>query len=95
MAAPDSAFARYYHIAYVGSEALHLVLINSFYSDKTEPPVIVAMVFVALWTWVAVEIQMMQPYIDLVRGHSPANKSILLDYARERYIDFKRLSPPC
>ena len=49
------------------------------------------MVLVALWTWVAVEIQMMQPYIALVRGHAPAKKSILLDYTRERYTDSQHL----
>ena len=75
--APDSTFANYYHYAYVRSEALHLILMNSFCSEKTQPPVIVSMIIVALWAWVAIEIQMMQPYIDLVHGHAPAKKSIL------------------
>jgi ABC-type Na+ efflux pump permease subunit len=55
---------------------------------KILPPVILAMVIVALWAWVAIEIQIMQPYISLVHGPAPANKSILLDYTRERCVDF-------
>ena len=86
--APDSTFANYYHYAYVCSEALHLILMNSFCSEKTQPPVIVSMIIVALWASVAIEIQMMQPYIDLMRGHAPAKKSILLDYTREKCVDF-------
>ena len=48
--------------------------------------------FVALWAWVAIEIQMMQPYIDLERGNAPAEKSLLLDYTRSKYVTFLRLS---
>jgi len=56
---------------------------NYYHYAYTQPPVMAAMVFVALWTWVAIAIQMMQPYIDLVGGHAPAKRSILLDYTRE------------
>jgi Protein of unknown function (DUF3433) len=90
--APDSTFANYYHYAYVGSEDLQLILMNSFCFEKTQPPVIVSMIIVALWAAVAIEIQTMQPYIDLVHGHAPAKRSILLDYTRERCVDFQHLS---
>ena len=53
------------------------------------------MVVVALWAWVAIEIQMMQPYIDLVHGHATAKRSILLDYMWEKCMDFLHLSPSC
>ncbi|KAJ7276167.1 hypothetical protein B0H12DRAFT_1083885 [Mycena haematopus] len=48
----------------------------------TLPPVIVAAVIVALWTWTDIEIKKMQPYVDLVRGDAPPEKSLLLDYTR-------------
>jgi hypothetical protein len=48
----------------------------------TSPPVIVSMVLVALWAWVDIEIQRMQPYIDLVHGDAPPERSLLLDYTR-------------
>ncbi|KAJ7781489.1 hypothetical protein B0H16DRAFT_1498593 [Mycena metata] len=48
----------------------------------TLPPVIVAAVIVALWTWTDIEIKKMQPYVDLVRGDAPPHKSLLLDYTR-------------
>ncbi|KAJ6510035.1 hypothetical protein C8R47DRAFT_1208087 [Mycena vitilis] len=48
----------------------------------TLPPVIVAAVLVALWAWTDIEIKKMQPYVDLVRGDAPAEKSLLLDYTR-------------
>ncbi|KAF7301472.1 Non-specific serine/threonine protein kinase [Mycena indigotica] len=40
----------------------------------TLPPVIVAAVIVALWTWTDVEIKKMQPYVDLARGDAPPQK---------------------
>ncbi|KAF7352992.1 Non-specific serine/threonine protein kinase [Mycena venus] len=48
----------------------------------TLPPVIVAAVIVALWAWTDIEIKKMQPYVDLVRGDAPPEKSLLLDYTR-------------
>jgi hypothetical protein len=40
------------------------------------------MVLVALWAWTDIEIKKMQPYIDLVHGDSPPQRSLLLDYTR-------------
>jgi hypothetical protein len=40
------------------------------------------MVIVALWAWTDIEIKKMQPYIDLVHGDSPPQRSLLLDYTR-------------
>ncbi|KAG5637195.1 hypothetical protein H0H81_005408 [Sphagnurus paluster] len=48
----------------------------------TLPPVIVAAVLVAMWTWTDIEIKKMQPYVDLVHGDSPPHRSLLLDYTR-------------
>ncbi|KAJ7638599.1 hypothetical protein FB45DRAFT_827076 [Roridomyces roridus] len=48
----------------------------------TLPPVIVAAFIVALWTWTDIEIKKMQPYVELVRGDAPPEKSLLLDYTR-------------
>jgi hypothetical protein len=48
----------------------------------TLPPVIVAAVIVALWTWTDIEIKKMQPYVDLVHGDASPEKSLLLDYTR-------------
>lgn len=60
----------------VGSETsiLHYVY--------TLPPVAVASILVALWTWTDIEIKKMQPYVDLVHGDSPPHRSLLLDYTR-------------
>jgi hypothetical protein len=54
--------------------------------QQTLPPVIVAMVIVALLTWTDIEIKKMQPYIDLVHGDSPPQRSLLLDYTRTKYV---------
>ncbi|KAI0053224.1 hypothetical protein FA95DRAFT_1552731 [Auriscalpium vulgare] len=48
----------------------------------TLPSVIVAMALVGLWAWTDLEIKRMQPYVDLVHGDSPAQRSLLLDYTR-------------
>ncbi|KAF5380067.1 hypothetical protein D9615_006118 [Tricholomella constricta] len=48
----------------------------------TLPPVAVAAILVALWTWTDIEIKKMQPYVDLVHGDSPPHRSLLLDYTR-------------
>ncbi|KAG6888940.1 hypothetical protein C0995_004795 [Termitomyces sp. Mi166 len=60
----------------VGSETgvLHYVY--------TLPPVAVAAILVALWSWTDIEIKKMQPYVDLVHGDSPPHRSLLLDYTR-------------
>jgi len=48
----------------------------------TLPPVIIAMSIVTLWAWTDIEFKKMQPYIDLVHGDSPPQRSLLLDYTR-------------
>ncbi|KDQ60228.1 hypothetical protein JAAARDRAFT_32601 [Jaapia argillacea MUCL 33604] len=48
----------------------------------TAPPVAFAMVLVAAWAWTDFEIKKMQPYVDLVHGDSPPERSVLLDYTR-------------
>ncbi|KDQ22240.1 hypothetical protein PLEOSDRAFT_1086950 [Pleurotus ostreatus PC15] len=48
----------------------------------TLPPVAVAAFLVAMWTWTDIEIKKMQPYVDLVHGDSPPQRSLLLDYTR-------------
>ncbi|GLB39261.1 hypothetical protein LshimejAT787_0604230 [Lyophyllum shimeji] len=48
----------------------------------TLPPVAVASILVALWTWTDIEIKKLQPYVDLVHGDSPPHRSLLLDYTR-------------
>jgi hypothetical protein len=55
---------------------------NVMHFVYTLPPVIVAMCIVAMWAWTDLEIKKMQPYIDLVHGDSPPQKSLLLDYTR-------------
>ena len=66
-----------------------------FFCQKTIPPVIVSMVIVALWAWVDIEIQRMQPYIDLVHGNASAEKSLLLDYTRSKCVDLLILLTTC
>jgi hypothetical protein len=48
----------------------------------TFPPIIVAMIIVAVIAWTDMEIKKMQPYIDLLNGDSPPQMSLLLDYTR-------------
>ncbi|KAF9442920.1 hypothetical protein P691DRAFT_844735 [Macrolepiota fuliginosa MF-IS2] len=48
----------------------------------TFPPVIIAAIFVAVWTWTDIEIKKMQPYVDLIQGDTPPHQSLLLDYTR-------------
>jgi hypothetical protein len=48
----------------------------------TLPPSFAAMILVALWAWTDIEIKKMQPYVDLVHGDSPPQRSLLLDYTR-------------
>ncbi|KAF7761476.1 hypothetical protein Agabi119p4_9468 [Agaricus bisporus var. burnettii] len=55
---------------------------NALHYAYTLPPVIVAAILVALWSWTEVEIKKMQPYVDLVHGDSPPHRSLLLDYTR-------------
>ncbi|KDQ58416.1 hypothetical protein JAAARDRAFT_192990 [Jaapia argillacea MUCL 33604] len=49
---------------------------------STSGPVAFAMVLVGVWAWIGFEIKMMQPYVDLVHGDSPPERSLLLDYTR-------------
>lgn len=49
------------------------------------------MVIVAMWTWTDIEIKKMQPYIDLIEGDSPPQKSLLLDYTRTKCVLFSCL----
>jgi Protein of unknown function (DUF3433) len=72
-----------------------LILMKPFCLDKTQFPVILSMVIVALWAWVNIEIQRMQPYIDLVRGNAPAERSLLLDYTRLKCVDLLHLLTSC
>src|ERR1700735_3260421 len=44
------------------------------------------MILVALWAWTDIEIKKMQPYIDLIHGDSPPQRSLLLDYTRTKYV---------
>jgi hypothetical protein len=44
------------------------------------------MVLVALWAWTDIEIKKMQPYIDLLHGDSPPQRSLLLDYTRTKCV---------
>lgn len=46
------------------------------------PPVAIAAIVAAMWTWTDIEIKKMQPYVDLVHGDSPPHRSLLLDYTR-------------
>ncbi|THU96519.1 hypothetical protein K435DRAFT_797270 [Dendrothele bispora CBS 962.96] len=48
----------------------------------TLPPVAVAAIVTAMWTWTDYEIKKMQPYVDLSHGDSPPHRSLLLDYTR-------------
>ncbi|KAI0264713.1 hypothetical protein BC834DRAFT_252038 [Gloeopeniophorella convolvens] len=48
----------------------------------TLPAVGVAMVLVGIWAWTDLEVKRLQPYVDLVHGDSPAQRSLLLDYTR-------------
>lgn len=48
----------------------------------TLPPVFIAAGVAAMWAWTDVEIKKMQPYVDLVHGDSPPERSLLLDYTR-------------
>ncbi|KIK67947.1 hypothetical protein GYMLUDRAFT_190832 [Collybiopsis luxurians FD-317 M1] len=48
----------------------------------TLPPSFAAMILVALWAWTDIEIKKMQPYIELLHGDSPPQRSLLLDYTR-------------
>lgn len=47
---------------------------------------VLVQVLVALWAWIDIEIKKMQPYIDLVHGDSPPQRSLLLDYTRTKYV---------
>jgi Protein of unknown function (DUF3433) len=47
------------------------------------------MVIVALLAWTDIEIKKMQPYIDLVHGNSPPQRSLLLDYTRTKYTNIQ------
>ncbi|KZT34086.1 hypothetical protein SISSUDRAFT_318122 [Sistotremastrum suecicum HHB10207 ss-3] len=48
----------------------------------TLPPTIVAMIIIGLWSWTNIEIQRMQPYIDLAHGNAKSETTLLLDYTR-------------
>ncbi|KAF5362655.1 hypothetical protein D9758_009570 [Tetrapyrgos nigripes] len=55
---------------------------NVLHYVYTLPPVAVAAIVTAMWTWTDFEIKKMQPYVDLVHGDSPPHRSLLLDYTR-------------
>ncbi|KIP09925.1 hypothetical protein PHLGIDRAFT_59770, partial [Phlebiopsis gigantea 11061_1 CR5-6] len=48
----------------------------------TFPPVAISMLFAGLWAWTDIEIRRLQPYVDLAKGNSPPQRSLLLDYTR-------------
>lgn len=48
----------------------------------TLPPVGVTMILVGIWAWTDVEVKRLQPYVDLLHGGSPPQRSLLLDYTR-------------
>jgi len=48
----------------------------------TLPAVAVTMVLVGIWAWTDVEVKRLQPYVDLMHGDSPPQRSLLLDYTR-------------
>jgi hypothetical protein len=53
---------------------------------QTLPPVIIAMALAASWSYTDGEIMRLQPYVDLVHGDSPPQRSLLLDYTRDQYV---------
>ncbi|KAJ7598615.1 hypothetical protein C8J56DRAFT_914511 [Mycena floridula] len=56
---------------------------NVLHYVYTLPPVIVAAMLVTIWTLVDIEIKKLQPYVDLVDGDSPPERSLFLDYTRK------------
>ncbi|KAI9458861.1 hypothetical protein BJY52DRAFT_399314 [Lactarius psammicola] len=48
----------------------------------TLPPVGVTMILVGIWAWTDIEVKRLQPYVDLLHGGSPPQRSLLLDYTR-------------
>lgn len=48
----------------------------------TLPAVAVTMILVGIWAWTDVEVKRLQPYVDLMHGDSPPQRSLLLDYTR-------------
>ncbi|KAH9990969.1 hypothetical protein BJV74DRAFT_836704 [Russula compacta] len=48
----------------------------------TLPAVAVTMILVGFWAWTDFSVKRLQPYIDLLHGDSPAQRSLLLDYTR-------------
>ena len=42
------------------------------------------MFFAALWAWTDFEIRKLQPYVELARGNAPPQRSLLLDYTRNK-----------
>ncbi|KAI0292909.1 hypothetical protein BC826DRAFT_1017480 [Russula brevipes] len=40
------------------------------------------MILVGLWAWTDLEVKRLQPYVDLLHGDSPPQRSLLLDYTR-------------
>ncbi|KAI0305146.1 hypothetical protein B0F90DRAFT_1701694 [Multifurca ochricompacta] len=48
----------------------------------TLPAVGVTMILVGMWAWTDLEVKRLQPYVDLLHGGSPPQRSLLLDYTR-------------
>lgn len=55
-------------------------------TSQTLPPTVVAMIIIGLWSWTNIEIQRMQPYIDLAHGNAKSETTLLLDYTRTKYV---------
>lgn len=68
------------------SETSPLSLNFSLPIRQTLPPTIVAMIIIGLWSWTNIEIQRMQPYIDLAHGNAKSETTLLLDYTRTKCV---------
>jgi hypothetical protein len=75
------------------SQFIHAML-SQLIIGQTLPPVVIAMFLVAMWAWIDIEIKKMQPYIDLVHGDSPPQRSLLLDYTRTKCVITLYVSRP-
>jgi hypothetical protein len=70
----NSGFAIPNHISPYGNTLHYLI---------TVPLSLLAMIIVSTWAQTDVEMKRLQPYVDLVHGDSPPERSIFLDYTRQ------------